>query len=531
MPVQLSPPPAKAGNTDWYNPTTGTGTLSVAQQAYQDAVDYYRTELTQSQFKRVAVGVYVSMLDMQESVTQAQDVYNGTHKSKKKMQKWLQRFSSQIMFYGQVLDVLVQHHPEYVSLVWGSMKFIFVGVLNHGELLLQYAKMLTEIGQLLPRTELNATLYPTLRLREAISLLYAQIIKFLQDASKWYLRSPAGRALSSICSPFEVRLKETLEKINECSRHVDQIASAAARAELRDVHIKIDQLMNLTANLHIMSSRIQPEFAEIKGQLWDLQLARFLKSISPYFNSDQNARLIIKISRKRIYMQMDDRVLRKICAALTMWSSVAGATMLILRSGPRAEAITHGMAASIINIIRATNVPVACFFSPRKLQGTLKVTDILKAVVAQAFTYCSNGSSLGRAQISTSNLCHGNSQDEWFALLQLIVARVQKLFLVIEAEPLFCSFDKEEAAPFLRMLSKLIDTANTQGNHLKILVFTYRLGRDQLPDWKGAPGFMNFHISEPSPSPATRKSISAQKSRGSNLRLRKALPLARPISI
>jgi len=23
------------------------------------------------------------------------------------------------------MDVLVQHHPEYVSLAWGAMKFIF----------------------------------------------------------------------------------------------------------------------------------------------------------------------------------------------------------------------------------------------------------------------------------------------------------------------------------------------------------------------------------------------------------------------
>lgn len=37
----------------------------------------------------------------------------------------LNRLSSKIHYYGNVVDVLVQHHPEYVSLVWGAMKFLF----------------------------------------------------------------------------------------------------------------------------------------------------------------------------------------------------------------------------------------------------------------------------------------------------------------------------------------------------------------------------------------------------------------------
>lgn len=37
----------------------------------------------------------------------------------------LKRLSSKIHYYGNVVDVLVQHHPEYVALVWGAMKFLF----------------------------------------------------------------------------------------------------------------------------------------------------------------------------------------------------------------------------------------------------------------------------------------------------------------------------------------------------------------------------------------------------------------------
>lgn len=34
--------------------------------------------------------------------------------------------SARIVYYKDVLDVIAQHHPEYVSLAWGAMKFLFV---------------------------------------------------------------------------------------------------------------------------------------------------------------------------------------------------------------------------------------------------------------------------------------------------------------------------------------------------------------------------------------------------------------------
>jgi len=30
------------------------------------------------------------------------------------------------MYYGVIMDTLSQHHPEYVSLAWGAIKFLFI---------------------------------------------------------------------------------------------------------------------------------------------------------------------------------------------------------------------------------------------------------------------------------------------------------------------------------------------------------------------------------------------------------------------
>lgn len=50
--------------------------------------------------------------------------YSSNEKSK--AWKWLRRLSQRIAVYGGVLDVLVQHHPEYVALAWGTFKLLFM---------------------------------------------------------------------------------------------------------------------------------------------------------------------------------------------------------------------------------------------------------------------------------------------------------------------------------------------------------------------------------------------------------------------
>jgi hypothetical protein len=66
-----------------------------------------------------------TIADVQEAVTKAQERYNLRSKDSK-VRKWLARFSTGVLHYGRILDVLVQHHPEYVSLAWGTTKLLFV---------------------------------------------------------------------------------------------------------------------------------------------------------------------------------------------------------------------------------------------------------------------------------------------------------------------------------------------------------------------------------------------------------------------
>jgi hypothetical protein len=79
-------------------------------------------------------------------------------------------------------------------------------------------------------------------MREAISRLYAHILKFLMQAVKWYSRNRAKRALSAVLSPYELKYKETVDQIHECTRATNDLAEGKHWIEMRDMHISIELL-------------------------------------------------------------------------------------------------------------------------------------------------------------------------------------------------------------------------------------------------------------------------------------------------
>jgi hypothetical protein len=117
--------------------------------------------------------------------------------------------------------------------------------LNYEELLTQIAKTLTRIADVLPRSDLTAILYPTERVKEAVAQLYAHIIKFIQFAVRWYKKGKIAHSIAAILQPFQISCKDIVEGIAECSRRVDSLASSASKAELRDLHITVQQLARI----------------------------------------------------------------------------------------------------------------------------------------------------------------------------------------------------------------------------------------------------------------------------------------------
>ena len=164
----------------------------------------------------------------------------------KTLKKWFASLSARLQFYGNVLDMMVQHHPEYVSLVWGAMKFLIVvclekrlvprcdtdgnskGAMNHEKTIATLLNALCEISDALPRMKIAAELYPTERMQAAVEQLYLGLLSFFTRALEWFLESPWRHVLHSITQPVELRFDDLLKLVNTSSRNVEQLAVSAS---------------------------------------------------------------------------------------------------------------------------------------------------------------------------------------------------------------------------------------------------------------------------------------------------------------
>ncbi|RPA98719.1 hypothetical protein L873DRAFT_1686296 [Choiromyces venosus 120613-1] len=170
------------------------------------------------------------------------DVLNFTNNAKlswedkprwKKPRKWLGHFADRVTYYGNIMDVLVQHHPEYASLAWGAMKLLFVLVVNHETSVKEIARILSRIADCLPQVDLYSMLYPSDEMRKAVATLYAHILSFLQRAADWYHSSSFSHIIKSFWRPFEVAFKDVVDEICEHGKRVTMLADAGHKQETR----------------------------------------------------------------------------------------------------------------------------------------------------------------------------------------------------------------------------------------------------------------------------------------------------------
>ena len=106
------------------------------------------------------------------------------------------------------------------------------------------AKGLCHVAESLPRVEFLTWQYQTTRMKQTVAGLYAYILRFLIRAQGWYQESRLLHAFHSFRRPAELRYADIIEEIDACTRTVDRLASAGAQAEQRDMHLKLQTLID-----------------------------------------------------------------------------------------------------------------------------------------------------------------------------------------------------------------------------------------------------------------------------------------------
>jgi hypothetical protein len=100
--------------------------------------------------------------------------------------------------------------------------------------------------------DLALMLYPTELMSKAVAYLYAQIIKFMVQAMKWYKQGKFLHTFSAISKPWTLNFKNNVKDIAAQSRYIDELSSTASKAELRDTHLEL-----LVTRAEVREARIE----------------------------------------------------------------------------------------------------------------------------------------------------------------------------------------------------------------------------------------------------------------------------------
>ena len=96
-----------------------------AREGFNKAKKVFSNSLRSDQQQQIFGHDSNNIEEFRAIVNQAKEGYE-RRRQKGKARQWLSSFSSRLLYYGAVLDTLSQHHPEYVSLAWGAVKFVFI---------------------------------------------------------------------------------------------------------------------------------------------------------------------------------------------------------------------------------------------------------------------------------------------------------------------------------------------------------------------------------------------------------------------
>lgn len=114
--------------------------------------------------------------------------------------------------------------------------------MNHDKTITKLAKGLSQIEDELPTIDFLSELYPTERMKTAITEVNAFILRFLIRAHDWYREGTWKHIVHSITRPSELRYDDILEAISQKTATIKDLASCGQQGIIHDMRDQLGEL-------------------------------------------------------------------------------------------------------------------------------------------------------------------------------------------------------------------------------------------------------------------------------------------------
>ncbi|CAO2649161.1 Nn.00g101100.m01.CDS01 [Neocucurbitaria sp. VM-36] len=456
------------------------------QQCLQEAQNSYegRVQITTNILQTVAPTTVAST---------PREPTTGFKKFNAKTRLWLTILSEKITHYGNIFDVMAQHHSEYVSLAWGTFKLLFIAITNHAETASKIGTSISQIADLLPQHSLHLILYPSPQMQISVARLYAHILKFFVSSLKWYKDNRAVHALKSILQPWDLKFRQEYEAITLEAQHIKRLADAGMQAELRDTRLEVEQGTRhwelvrqevkelkvenqrlaslfqskfgaLEDSMLSMCTEIRVDYAAHRATLNRLHLNQMLSL--PLWNllptsgdSLQFCRSMRNRRRERTRLPLPD--IKK----LEAWSSQRKHAVLIIDT--YMPIVANSFMVDMIDLILDNGMPIvwALRYTDYWDQEP-SITNIIRTLVVQAMQLGASHLLEGPFPVTVEQLREAAGLGDWVAILKQLLSSISHAFIALDADLL-----SHAAAHERSMALEMIDNLRLElSSNVKIVI-------------------------------------------------------------
>ena len=236
-------------------------------------------------------------------------------------------------------------------------------------------------------------------MKDAVSKLYAIIIKFLVRAFNWYNEGKLLHAYHAITRPAALRYDDLIKSIREASTVVSGLASVSSQAEQRDIHLELRFLSTEVRAIAAVMSQLQQiaidEQAvntstriDMQQSFYELKISQVFAALTTGSALDPHKSLAacqILRNRRRFGVtrikvpQWVDQTMRK-------WNTQKEPGLVLLRGPVSARFEIKDFCAGVVEYLQKKDIVV-----PWILEGldstphtNISVIDILKNLTLQA---------------------------------------------------------------------------------------------------------------------------------------------------
>ncbi|CZR52986.1 uncharacterized protein PAC_02864 [Phialocephala subalpina] len=415
-------------------------TRNPAQEAYEEAVKTFNEKLTRDEFKQIWLRGKANMEQVLQAVLLAKEKYDA-RSQQSKARKWITKFSKLVTHYSSIMDTLSNHHPEYVSLAWGAMKFLLMVPMPIKDI--PEPMTLTQIALALPRANVKMLLWPTPQIIGAVSELFAYIIKFLQGAISWYSEGRLKHMITAVFRPMPLRFQDLLEEISTCSRTIDQLAETESQTTQKEMHFLLLEIKRTMIENQAANSRL---FLDSRRRTCEIQFSQILTftATTSLPNPEDSFRHSLFLSKRRRLRNNAGPHSSWHSHRLKTWASSDQSSLLMVKGSCLSRHETKDFVSDLVALLRGMKIPVVWTlnaksesFEWRSPVGVLKQL-VFQVLQLNHWLLSEQSISLNAAQFQSAV-----TEADWFKLLGLVLTGLQNIYVVVDAEILSKEFSSD----------------------------------------------------------------------------------------